>query len=136
MYKLNLIALVLLSTVVGCASSPATPTSLEYVAFDQVRANPGEFDGKTTNIKGYIQADALGTTSLYANADDAAKNRMYDAIDILSKNVELREKIKYTSPTCVIASGKFRTYKPGEFKFDMPSKIGVIELENVVECEK
>ena len=123
--------MLLLSAVAGCATSS---NSSGYVAVDQVRGNPIQFDEKVVNIKGYIQADLLGSTPLYATADDAAQNRMYDAIDILSKDVELRKAIKYKSPTCVIASGKFRTYKTGEFKFDMPGKIGVIDLTGVTRC--
>ena len=134
MRKLKLLIALLLFTVGGCATSSPKPTHLEFVAFDQVRANPAAFDEKAVAIKGYIQADVLGSTSLYATADDAAQNRMYDAIDILSKDVKLRKAIKYKSPTCVIAGGKFHTYKAGEFKFDLPSKIGVIELESVIPC--
>lgn len=134
MRKLNSIVILVFITISGCVASPLALAHLKYVSFAQVRANPAAFNQKTVNIKGYIQADILGSTSLYATADDVAHNRMYDAIDILSKNIVLRMKIKYKTPTCVIASGKFRTYKAGEFKFDMPSKIGVIELSNVTKC--
>ena len=134
MRKLDLLVVFLVIVVAGCASTSPTAMHLKYLTFEQVRADPAAFDGKQVNIRGYIQADVLGSTSLYANADDAAHDRMYDAIDILSKNRQLREKIKYKSATCVIVSGGFRTYKSGEFKFDMPSKIGVIDLVSVIPC--
>lgn len=134
MRELGLFFVLLLFAVNGCAVSSQKPTHLKLVAFDQVRANPVVFDGKVIAIKGYIQVDVLGSTSLYATANDAAQNRMYNAIDILSKDIKLRTAIKYKSPTCVIASGKFRTYKAGEFKFDLPSEIGVIDLVNVIPC--
>lgn len=134
MRNFALLSVLLLLAVSGCVERSPNPTHLKSVAFDQLRANPEAFDGKTVTIKGYIQADLLRSTSLYATADDAARNRMYDAIDILSKDIKLRKAIKYKSPTCVLASGKFRTYKVGEFKFDLPSKIGVIDLASVTPC--
>ena len=134
MCKLGVLVVFLVIAVTGCVSTSPAMMHIRYLNFEQVRADPAAFDGKKVNIRGYIQADVLGSTSLYANIDDAAHDRMYDAIDILSKNRQLREKIKYKSPTCVIASGGFRTYKSGEFKFDMPSKIGVIDLVSVTPC--
>lgn len=134
MNELELLVVLLILTIAGCVSALSSQGHLRYITFENVRDNPTVFDGKTVNIRGYIQVDVLGSTSLYANADDAVRNRMYDAIDILSKDRKLRKAIKYKNPTCVIAGGKFRTYKAGEFKFNLPSRIGVIDLESVSTC--
>lgn len=134
MHKILLLSMLLFFAITGCVPPGQMPVRLDYFAFDKVRDNPAAFDEKVVNIKGYIQADVLGSTSLYATADDAAKDKMYDAIDLLPKDVKLQKAIKYKNPTCVIATGKFRTYKSGEFNFDMPSKIGVIELSSVSPC--
>jgi hypothetical protein len=120
--------------IAGCASTDKVPASQELVTVDQVKTDPSVYDSRTIGIRGYIMADVMGSTSLYSTSDDALHDKMYDAIDILSENKDLREAIKYKQPTCVVAIGLFQTYKPGEFRFDMPSKTGVIRLTGVSKC--
>jgi len=118
----------------GCASTNKVPVGHDSVIVDQVKASPSDYDSKTIGIKGYIMADVMGSASLYSTSDDALRDKMYDAIDIISENKVLREEIKYKQPMCVIAIGQFQTYKPGGFRFDMPSKTGVIKLTGVTKC--
>jgi len=56
-------SVVLFAGIGGCATSPVS-TRMDYVAFDQVSANPTAFDEKAIDIKGYIQADLIESTSL------------------------------------------------------------------------
>jgi hypothetical protein len=138
MRKVQKIALLLLSlSIYACAESGSAESNTKYLTFEDIRANPKIFDGKSVAIKGFIVADVLGATALYATSEDAENNKMFRAIDLISQTKALALKIKYRSPTCVFAIGKFRTYKSDEFRTDsLASDIGVVDLENVEMCPR
>lgn len=132
-----IIPLIMAMMSMGLLACASVQSERDYIAFEQVKSNPAAFDGKRIFVEGFIVADVLSQIALYANADDAANNRMFLDIDLVPANSSIRKEVMYKLPTCVIAVGTFHTYKKNEIRTGtLVSDIGELDIEDVIQCKK